>query len=510
MRAILSVSDKTGLIDLARGLRALGVSLYSTGGTKKALADAGVDVHSISDITGFPEILDGRVKTLHPKVHGGILARRDLADHVAQLAEHGIEPIDLVVVNLYPFVQTIRRAGVSLQDALEQIDIGGPTMIRASAKNFPGVTIVVDPADYGIVLEEMRGGEVRPETRKRLAQKAFQHTASYDTAIAQYLREPEDIFPAEATLAMTKVMDLRYGENPHQKAALYRESFGTGGGITSATQHAGDLSYNNILDFDAALNIVKDFSAPTVVIIKHNNPCGLCSDDSLPLAYQKALEGDPVSAFGGIVGLNRLVDQATAEVIKPTHYDGIVAPGYSPEAMAILKGKRGLRILEVDMAAGGNNPLALDMDIKRVSGGFLFQTKDALPEGQVSLKTVTRREPTEEEVRELLFGWRAVKHVKSNGIVIVKSHALLGMGAGQPNRVTSVKIALERAGAAAAGSVLASDAFFPFSDGVELAAKGGVRAIIQPGGSLRDQETIEMANKYGVAMVFTGQRHFKH
>ncbi|MDO8670987.1 MAG: bifunctional phosphoribosylaminoimidazolecarboxamide formyltransferase/IMP cyclohydrolase [Dehalococcoidia bacterium] len=510
MRAILSVSDKSGLVDFAKGLRGLGIDLYSTGGTKKALLDAGVDVHSISDITGFPEILDGRVKTLHPNVHGGILARRDLSDHVAQLATHGIEPIDLVVVNLYPFVQTILKTGVSLQDALEQIDIGGPTMIRASAKNFPGVTIVVDPADYAGVLEELRGGGVGLETRKRLAQKAFQHTASYDTAIAAYLREPADLFPAEATVAMTKTMDLRYGENPHQKAALYRETFGANGGITSATRHAGDLSYNNILDFDAALNIVKDFSSPTVVIIKHNNPCGLCSSDNLPEAYQKALQGDPVSAFGGIVGLNRPVDLATAEAIKPTHYDGIVAPGYSPAAMTILKGKRGLRILEVDMSSGGYNPLALDMDIKRVNGGFLFQTRDALTEGQVTLKTVTEREPTAAEIRELLFGWRIVKHVKSNAIVIIGGHSLLGMGAGQPNRVTSVKIALERAGAAAQGSVLASDAFFPFSDGVELAAKGGVRAIIQPGGSLRDQETIEMANKYGVAMVFTGQRHFKH
>jgi len=511
MRAILSVSDKTGIVEFARGLEGLGFELFSTGGTKKALVDAGVEVHSVSDITGFPEILDGRVKTLHPAVHGGILARRDISAHLAELEQNKMGLIDMVSVNLYPFRETVAKPGVALKEALENIDIGGPTMIRAAAKNFPHVLVVVDPADYGSVLEKLKEGGVSSEMRKKLAQKAFQHVAAYDTAIAQYLRKGEEGFAEEATIALRKKYDLRYGENPHQRAAFYVEEVagGAAAGVSSAEQVWGkELSFNNILDSDAAWNAASDFEAPTVSVIKHTNPCGLASHDNLAEAYRRAFAGDTVSAFGGIVALNRKVDVETAREISKTFYEVIMAPGYDDEALELLKQKKDVRILIMGEQKGAAEP---SMDFRRVAGGLLVQTSDSEPADRgLSLRTVTKREPTEAELKDLMFAWKAVKHVKSNAIVLVKDNMVLGMGAGQPNRVTSVQIALEKAGERSRGSVLGSDAFFPFPDGVELAAKGGVTAIIQPGGSVRDEQAIEAANRNDIAMVFTGVRHFRH
>ncbi|MDD5093350.1 MAG: bifunctional phosphoribosylaminoimidazolecarboxamide formyltransferase/IMP cyclohydrolase [Dehalococcoidia bacterium] len=515
MRAILSVSDKTGLVDFAKGLAGLKVDIFSTGGTKKSLVEAGVAVHSVSDITGFPEILDGRVKTLHPAVHGGIMARRDLPAHMNELAKHKMSPIDMVVVNLYPFVQTVAKANISLQDALENIDIGGPTMIRASAKNFPHVLVVVDPADYPLILEKLRSGEVVQADRKRLAQKAFQHVAIYDTAISQYLRDPDDVLPDEMTVAMKKRYGLRYGENPHQKGAFYAEqlpgSQPRNTGITWAEQLGGkELSFNNILDADAAWAAVVDFAEPTVAIIKHTNSCGLASHQNISEAYRRAFSGDEIAAFGGIVASNRPIDLATAEAIKPVFYEIVIAPEYAPDALALLKKKRDLRILVATLPPGYGDSPAGYVDLRRVRGGFLVQNSDSLPESSVQLKTVTKRAPTSQETRDLLFAWRAVKHIKSNAIVLAKDKTLVGMGAGQPSRIIAAQIAREKAGDKSKDSVLASDAMFPFSDVVEAAAKAGVTAIIQPGGSIRDQESIDAADKANIAMVFTGVRHFRH
>lgn len=510
MRAILSVYDKTGLSDFARGLVKLGFQIFSTGGTKKALQEAGVPVDSVSHLTGFPEILDGRVKTLHPAVHGGILAKRNLPQHMAQLSQNKIEPIDLVAVNLYPFVQTISKPTVTLDEALENIDIGGPTMIRASAKNFPSVLVVVDPQDYQGLLDKLQAGSVDPETRKMLAQKAFQHVASYDTAIAQYLRRGEEGFPSHLTIALNKHFDLRYGENPHQKAAFYREdSPEAEPGIATATQLGGEaLSFNNILDLDSAANVAGSFAAPTIAIIKHTNPCGLASHANLVEAYKKALEGDPVAAFGGIVAINRPVDLALAQEIDKTHYDAIIAPEFADKALALLHRKKALRLVAFPAMAAP--PTKRGLDFRRVKGGLLIQSPDFVTDAELKARVVSKRQPTQEEWKDLIFGWRAVQHIKSNAIVLVKGEALLGMGAGQPSRVVSVRISLERAGSAATGSALASDAFFPFPDGPEMAAQGGVTAIIEPGGSVKDQDVIETANKYNVALVFTGVRHFKH
>lgn len=512
MRAIISVSDKTGVADFAQKLSQLGFEIFSTGGTKKALAEANVPVKSVSKITGFPEILDGRVKTLHPAVYGGILARRDLPAHMTQLAENNIKTIDLVAVNLYPFVQTVAREDVTFDEAVENIDIGGPSMIRAAAKNFPSVIVLVDPADYQPVLEKLEQGGMELAERKRLAQKAFQHVAIYDTAISQYLRQDTEGFPEEMTIALKKRYSLRYGENPHQPAVFYAEQVVGGGkdtGITGARQLWGkELSYNNIMDADAAWGVVTDFSAPTVAIIKHTNPCGLASHDDIGEAYRLALTGDPLAAYGGIVASNRAIDLATAKEIGKTFYEIVIAPGYETEALEVLKRKKDLRILVAEL------PPAYDkagyLDFRRVKGGFLVQIPDSLPEDNVEIRTVTRREPTPAEIKDLRFAWRAVKHVKSNAIVIAKNTTLLGMGAGQPSRVVSVELALERAGEQARGSVLASDAMFPFADSVEMAARGGVAAIIQPGGSIRDEEAIKVANEYNMAMFFTGVRHFKH
>jgi len=505
LRAIVSVHDKKGVGPFAQALQGLGWEVFSTGGTKKALEEAGVKVKSISDITGFPEILDGRVKTLHPKVHGGILARRDLPHHREELKREGIEPIDLVAVNLYPFRETVAR-GAGLEEALENIDIGGPTMLRAAAKNFPHVLVVVDPRDYEEVLGLLRQGEVPLEIRRRLAQKAFQHVAAYDAAIAGYLRV-EGGFPQELVLSFRKLADLRYGENPHQRAAFYADERPLPPSLALARKLGGkELSYNNILDLDSALAVAREFAEPACAIIKHNNPCGLAVHPDLAEAYKRALAGDPVAAFGGVVALNRPLDLAIAQEMNKTHYDGILAPDFDPQAQALLGRKKDLILLGVGPLSGEGG----GWELRKVAGGLLVQGQDDFLPEEFRPRTVTRRPPTPQEREDLLFAWRAVKHIKSNAIVLARDRALVGMGAGQPSRVVSVKIALEKAGERAKGSVLASDAFFPFPDGVELAGKAGVTAVMQPGGSVRDTEAIEMADAYNMAMVFTGVRHFRH
>jgi phosphoribosylaminoimidazolecarboxamide formyltransferase/IMP cyclohydrolase len=475
MRAIVSVSDKTGVADFAQGLSQLGFEVFSTGGTKRALVGAGVPVKSVSEITGFPEILDGRVKTLHPMVHGGILANRKIPAHMEELKKHKIEEINLVAVNLYPFVQTVAKEGVTLDEALENIDIGGPTMIRASAKNFPSVIVVVDPADYPLVLEKLKGKGLDLAERKRLAQKAFQHTAVYDTAIAQYLRKDTEGFPEEMTIAMRKRYGLRYGENPHQQAAFYAELVAgakQNTGITWAKQLGGkELSFNNILDADAAWGAAVDFAAPTVAVIKHTNPCGLASHGDIAEAYRRAFSGDSVAAFGGIVASNRPVTLAMAEAMKPVFYEIVIAPGYEQEALKLLQRKKDLRILEAELPPGYGKEECGYTDYRRVKGGFLVQNSDSVPEKQVNMKVVTRRAPTAKEKGDLLFAWRACKHVKSNAIMLVKDKMVTGMGAGQPSRIISARIAIEKAGDKVKGSVLASDAMFPFPDVVEAAAE---------------------------------------
>jgi len=457
------------------------------------------------------------VKTLHPGVHGGILARRDRPEHLEELARHGLQTIDLVVSNLYPFVETVSKAEVSLEEALENIDIGGPTLLRAAAKNFPHVLVVVDPEDYGSLLDALRAGAVAFEERRLLAQKAFQHVALYDTAIAGYLRaleeseegpEKDKKLPQAITIGLRKRLNLRYGENPHQHAALYLDQslLGRPYGIATANQlHGKEISYNNIVDADAAWQAVSDFEECTVAVVKHTNPCGLASHPDQAEAYRRALDGDPVSAYGGIVAVNRPLSAEMAREMDSTFYEVVVAPSYEEEALALLQKKRNLRVLQV---AGGGQTAG--MQYRQVSGGALLQEEDRTPDSDLSLRTVTKREPTAEELRDLRFAWRVAKHVKSNAIVLVKDQALVGMGAGQPNRVTSVHLALRLAGERSRGSVLASDAFFPFPDGVELAAQGGVTAIIQPGGSIRDEEVIKAADDHGIAMVFTGMRHFRH
>ncbi|MBI4303138.1 MAG: bifunctional phosphoribosylaminoimidazolecarboxamide formyltransferase/IMP cyclohydrolase [Chloroflexi bacterium] len=514
MRAIISVYDKAGLSDFAKGLGRLGFEIFSTGGTQKALEEARIPVKSVSGLTGFPEILDGRVKTLHPVIYGGILARRDLPQHMEQLKKNKIETVDLVAVNLYPFVQTVAKEGVTLDEALENIDIGGPSMIRASAKNFPSVIVVVDPADYPLILEKLKAGSIDLAERKRLAQKAFQHVAMYDTAISQYLRQDTSGFPEDLTVGMKKRYDLRYGENPHQQAAFYAEQNVArvkNTGITWAKILGGkELSFNNILDADAAWGVVTDFAAPTVAIIKHTNSCGLASHQDIAEAYRRAFSGDTAAAFGGIVATNRPVTLAMANEIKPVFYEIVIAPEYEAEALKVLQTKKDLRILLAELPPGYGKAEPTYLDFRKVKGGFLVQTADSVPESQVNLKTVTKRKPTKSQTDDLLFAWRAVKHIKSNAIVLAKDKTLVGMGAGQPSRIIAAQIAKEKAGEKAVGSVLASDAMFPFSDVVELAATCGVTAIIQPGGSIRDEDSIKAADEHNIAMVFTGERHFRH
>jgi phosphoribosylaminoimidazolecarboxamide formyltransferase/IMP cyclohydrolase len=517
VRALISVSDKTGLADFARGLEELGVELFSTGGTEALLRESGVNVHSVQELTGFPEILGGRVKTLHPLIHGGILALRGDDEHSAELREHGVDPIDIVVVNLYPFVSTVRSGPDGLGQALENIDIGGPTLLRAAAKNFTDVLSVSDPKDYPTLLDELRQpGGVNLDIRRRLAAKAFQHCAVYDTHIASYLRPTDDLFPDEYTLALTKTAALRYGENPHQLAAIYVENSWKPRpvGVVNAEQlHGKQLSFNNSYDLDAAWNVVNDFQAPCVAIVKHGNPCGLACADNVLDAYRRALATDPQSAFGGAIALNRTLDAETAEAIKGVFFEDIIAPDYTPEALAILQTKRDLRVLATGQTRSGrrNGEVAdLGLDYKRVAGGFLVQTPDNLPENMLTRDVVTTRQPNLSELTSLLFAWRAVKHVSSNAVVLARSLALVGVGAGQASRVDAVEIAVRKAGERAANSVLASDAFFPFPDGIEKAAEAGVTAVVQPGGSIRDGEVIKVANRHGMAMIFTHQRHFKH
>ena len=512
MKALLSVYDKTGLADLARALSNAGCELISTGGTAATLADAGLPVTQVADLTGSPEILDGRVKTLHPTVHGGILARRDLASHQAELDSQGIGTIDAVVGNLYPFVETVSADGVTLQDALENIDIGGPTMIRAAAKNFPFVLVLVDPGDYGWVSERiaehgLTDAAFSLEERRELARKAFQHVAVYDTAVARYLTgETEGTSWPELTFGYDRVADLRYGENPHQKATLYASALSSGGIVRAEKLHGIDMSYTNYLDADAAWRVVSDFSEPAVTVIKHTNPCGLAVHPDQPTAYQRAFEGDSISAYGGIVGFNRPVTKATADAMRGVLYDQIVAPDYDEDALEVLRRRRRTRILRIDPEKG----YATHLDLRLVTGGALVQATDNIDEDPSAWQVVTEQAPTDEQLRDLAFAWRAAKHIKSNTIVLAKDATLVGMGAGQPNRVTSVHLALRIAGDKAKGSVLASDAFFPFPDNIEMAAEGGVSAIAQPGGSIRDDECVEAANRLGIAMVVTGTRHFRH
>ena len=519
MRALISVFDKTGIVEFARGLAELGVELYSTGGTESLLREAGVQVNGVNELTNFPEILGGRVKTLHPLIYGGILALRQDPAHAEELERIGAVPIDLVVANLYPFRevagQAAGRNGSGLDSALESLDIGGVTLLRAGAKNFSHVITVCDPVDYSTVLDELRGEHgVGQGIRRRLAAKAFQHCAVYDTHVAGYLRTADELFPEQLTLALGKIGELRYGENPHQLAAFYADSTvrQVPRGVVSARQlHGKQLSFNNTYDLDAAWRIVADFSPPTVAIVKHGNPCGLACGDDLADTYRRALSADPQSAFGGAVGINRPVDEETAREIADVFFEDLIAPDSAPEALQLLQKKRDLRVLATGVPPERPGALeAGDLDFKRVVGGWLVQTRDALPENMLTRDVVTARPPTLAELTSLLFAWRAVKHVHSNAVVVAKGLHLVGVGAGQASRVDAVDIACRKAGDRAVGAVLASDAFFPFPDGIERAADAGVTAVIQPGGSIRDQEAIKVANRHHMAMIFTHQRHFKH
>jgi phosphoribosylaminoimidazolecarboxamide formyltransferase/IMP cyclohydrolase len=508
-RALLSVSNKEGIVSLAKQLVELGVEIISTGGTKKTLEEAGVPVIGISEVTGFPEILDGRVKTLHPAIHGGLLAIRDNERHQAELHEHHITPIDLVVVNLYPFQQTIAKSDVTFAEAIENIDIGGPTMLRAAAKNHAYVTVVVDPADYDMVVQELKEhGDISTETKRKLAAKVFRHTAAYDALIAEYLtNKTGEEYPETLTVTFEKKQALRYGENPHQTAAFYKKPLGASFSIAQATQlHGKELSYNNINDANAALQLVKEFTEPVAVAVKHMNPCGVGTGATIYEAFLKAYEADPISIFGGIIALNREVDKATAEKMHEIFLEIVIAPSFSDEALAILTQKKNIRLLTVDFAA----PKTKEKMLVSVQGGLLVQEVDTHTLDDAELKVVTKREPTEEEWKQLQFAWKVVKHVKSNAIVLAKDGMTIGVGAGQMNRVGAAKIAIEQAGEKTNGAVLASDAFFPMDDTVEAAAKAGITAIIQPGGSIRDADSIRKADEYGIAMVFTGIRHFKH
>lgn len=509
-RALISVSDKKGVIAFAEGLIENGIEIISTGGTKKVLDEAGIPTISIEEVTDFPEMMDGRVKTLHPKIHGGLLGRRDLASHMEAMAASQITPIDFVCVNLYPFKETIMKSGVTEEEAIENIDIGGPSMLRSAAKNHQFVTAVVDPADYPVVLSELKElGGTSLATRKKLAAKVFRHTAAYDALIAQYLtgqvaeREPEKLTPT-----FDRKQDLRYGENSHQKAAFYETALPESYSIAQAQQlHGKELSFNNIRDADAALRIMREYQEPTVVALKHMNPCGIGSASTIFAAWNAAYEADPVSIFGGIIVLNREVDLPTAEAMHKLFLEIIIAPSFTPESLEVLKTKKNIRLLTVDFTVKDST---YTEETVSVLGGLLVQDEDVAMEEKQDWQVVTDRKPTEKELAAMAFAWRAVKHVKSNAIVLANEYQTVGIGAGQMNRVGSVKIAIEQAGAKTKDAVLASDAYFPMDDSVEYAAKHGIKAIIQPGGSIKDQASIDMANKYGVAMVFTGVRHFRH
>lgn len=509
MRALISVSDKRGIVEFARSLQELGWEIIATGGTMTKLIENGVKVINISDVTGFPEICDGRVKTLHPKVHGGLLGRRDLPDHMAQLEANGIETIEMVCVNLYPFEATIAKEGVTMEDAVENIDIGGPSMLRSAAKNFRDVTVVCDPDDYDKVLSEIKStGNTTPETRLRLSAKAYTHTALYDSHIATYMRKAAGL-PDKLFLAFDEVQSLRYGENPHQQARFYRSEERVPYSVAFARQLGGkELSYNNIQDANAALGIVREFKEPFCVGLKHMNPCGAAVGKDVKEAWEKAYEADKVSIYGGIVAFNRPLDGETARLMKPIFLEIVMAPSFEPEALEVFKTKKNLRLLEVDMSGDDK----VRKQYVGVTGGLLVQDADTTTKEITADMCVTERKPTASELEDMNFGWRIVKHVKSNAIVVVKNGATLGVGAGQMNRVGSAGIALEEAKAAGAteGLVLASDGFLPFDDTVELASRYGVAAIVQPGGSIHDEDSVKKANEKGITMLFTGMRHFKH
>jgi len=515
-RALISVSDKHGILELARTLHGFGVEILSTGGTAKLLRDNNIAVTEVSDYTGFPEMLDGRVKTLHPKIHGGILGRRDLPEHVSAMRQAGIPPIDMVVVNLYPFRETIAKPDCSLEDAIENIDIGGPTMVRAAAKNYHHVTVVTDPADYALITREMQSsnGAVGAETRLMLAKKAFSHTAEYDGAISNYLtainaKGERQAFPERYTTQVTKVMDLRYGENPHQDAAFYRDATVPAGALANFSQLQGkELSYNNIGDADAAWECVKTFDTPACVIVKHANPCGVAVGSQLLETYQKAFSTDPSSAFGGIIAFNREIDAATAEAVIKQFVEVVIAPAVSAEARQIFAAKTNVRVLTVALGDGLNA-----LEYKRVGGGLLLQTPDALNVTASQFKIVSKKQPSPQQLQDLLFAWRVAKFVKSNAIVFCGNGMTLGVGAGQMSRVDSTRIAAikaQNAGLSLKNSVVASDAFFPFRDGIDVLAEAGAACVIHPGGSMRDEEVIAAADEHGLAMVLTGVRHFHH
>lgn len=513
-RAIISVSDKSGVVEFSQRLRSMGVEIISTGGTYRLLRESGVEVREVSDVTGFPEMLDGRVKTLHPKIHAGILARRDLPVHMKALGELGIEPIDMVVVNLYPFKQAVLKEGATLDEVVENIDIGGPSMIRAAAKNYGSVAVVTDPSQYAKVASDMEasGGEVSEGTLRHLMARAFVVTAGYDAMIASQMQERfgAEAFPPSWPVPTEKVCDLRYGENPNQKAAFYRNPFTSGVTVAkSEVLHGKELSYNNILDLDKALDIVMDFERPTAVIMKHTNPCGLASEDTISKAFRTAYDVDPMSAFGCVIALNRPCDKATAEMIHGYFVEAVIAPGFEGGALEILQGKKNIRLLSTNQPIGPKYRVR-EARMKEVQGGLLVQTDEDVPIDPKNLKVVTRRAPTEEEVHSLLFAWKLAKHVTSNAVVYVRGERAVGIGAGQMSRVDSAKIASFKANEPTQGCVMASDAFFPFRDGVDAAAEAGITAIIQPGGSIRDQESIDAADEHNIAMVFTGCRVFRH
>jgi phosphoribosylaminoimidazolecarboxamide formyltransferase/IMP cyclohydrolase len=514
-RALISVYDKTGIVEFARALTEMGVEIVTTGGTHKLLSSNGIPVREVSQLTGFPEILDGRVKTIHPRIAAGLLAVRDKPEHTRQAAEHQIAMIDLVCVNLYPFLDTIRKPGVQFDEVIENIDIGGPSMIRAAAKNFQDVAVVTSPRDYEGVIEGFQkgGGILDRETLFGLAQKAFVCTARYDALIAQHLSgiksgaKPDDIFPPNLFLNFEKIESLRYGENPHQRAAFYRRGEEKPHGVAAAKQLQGkELSYNNIVDVEAAWNLVCEFSQPACCIVKHTNPCGTAVADSLQHAYLKAYEADSTSAFGSVVGFNKVVDGPAAIELSKLFVEAVVAPGFDEEAVKRLSARKNLRLIVINKEDELNDA---EYEIKRVSGGILVQERDGLLFGP-ELRVVTVRQPTDSERTDLEFAWRTVKHVKSNAIVLAREGCTVGVGAGQMSRVDSVKISIQKANPSSKDAVLASDAYFPFRDGVDEAAKGGITAIIQPGGSMRDEEAIRAADEHGIAMIFTGLRHFKH
>ncbi|MDD0812549.1 bifunctional phosphoribosylaminoimidazolecarboxamide formyltransferase/IMP cyclohydrolase [Curvibacter sp. RS43] len=528
MNALLSVSDKTGIVELARELHALGIKLISTGGTAKLLAEQGLPVTEVAEVTAFPEMLDGRVKTLHPKVHGGLLARRDVPEHMAALAAHGIDTIDLLVVNLYPFEATVAKPGCTLEDAIENIDIGGPAMVRSAAKNWKDVGVLTDASQYAGVLAELKSaGKLTDKTRFALSVAAFNRISQYDGAISDYLSAlnfeegnntpSQQLFPAQSNGRFVKLQDLRYGENPHQQAAFYRDLYPAPGSLVTATQVQGkELSYNNIADADAAWECVKSFDAPACVIVKHANPCGVAVGANPLEAYSKAFQTDPTSAFGGIIAFNRPLDGVAAQQVSKQFVEVLMAPDFSVEALEVFKSKVNVRLLKIALPTGGST--AWDkgqnlVDVKRIGSGLLMQTADNHELQLADLKVVTTKQPTAEELQDLLFAWKVAKYVKSNAIVFCKGGMTMGVGAGQMSRLDSARIASIKAGHASLslqGTAVASDAFFPFRDGLDVVVDAGATCVIQPGGSMRDQEVIDAANERGVAMVFSGVRHFRH